>query len=181
MRLPRTPEEMFKVFCPTGEGGGIDPTCSPGGGEGSGREMTLEEFKNFPLPKPRSGHVIVYHRLSRAEDLDSVLKEGLKTSKKKPGGEGPKDVIWGADDPNAYSRHGTVIGFEVPKEKAHKTGNQYMVYGDIGPTAIKFVDTEHGFSGIGGPRWRDVRTGSHVEDVYNYLKELGKLPRIGKK
>jgi hypothetical protein len=37
--LPRTREEMLKVFCPTGEGGGIDPTCSPG--ETDGDEVTL--------------------------------------------------------------------------------------------------------------------------------------------
>jgi predicted GNAT family acetyltransferase len=31
MKLPTNREEMLKVFCPTGEGGGIDPTCSPRG------------------------------------------------------------------------------------------------------------------------------------------------------
>jgi len=31
IRAISTPAELFKVFCPTGEGGGIDPTCSLGG------------------------------------------------------------------------------------------------------------------------------------------------------
>lgn len=30
----RRPKSVFNVFCPTGEGGGIDPSCSPGGAKG---------------------------------------------------------------------------------------------------------------------------------------------------
>lgn len=34
-----TATDLLKVFCPTGEGGGIDPTCSPGGGAGGSRGL----------------------------------------------------------------------------------------------------------------------------------------------
>jgi hypothetical protein len=33
-RVP--PDAFIKAFCPTGTGGGIDPSCSPGGGSGGG-------------------------------------------------------------------------------------------------------------------------------------------------
>lgn len=38
------------VFCPTGEGGGIDPTCSPGGQEPQVREAKGRVFKGDPIP-----------------------------------------------------------------------------------------------------------------------------------
>jgi hypothetical protein len=45
MKLPQTREEMFKVFCPTGEGGGIDPTCSPADGNEYDEEQLVADLK----------------------------------------------------------------------------------------------------------------------------------------
>jgi hypothetical protein len=44
-------EEIDKAFCPTGQGGGIDPTCSPGGGGAGGTSGGV------PYPMERLAHV----------------------------------------------------------------------------------------------------------------------------
>jgi N-acetylglutamate synthase-like GNAT family acetyltransferase len=52
--IPRNREEMLKVFCPTGEGGGIDPTCSPGGGHSGG---TFHDINNTDPTTPEMDHL----------------------------------------------------------------------------------------------------------------------------
>lgn len=43
--------EATKAFCPTGQGGGVDPTCSSGGGSGKKppkrKELTLAHLRDF--------------------------------------------------------------------------------------------------------------------------------------
>lgn len=51
--LPSAEKSTHNVFCPTGEGGGIDPTCSPGGG-GSGKMiMTGDEVMGLIKSSPQ--------------------------------------------------------------------------------------------------------------------------------
>lgn len=38
---------LVKVFCPTGPGGGVDPTCSPGGGRGRAMEQLNQAVGNW--------------------------------------------------------------------------------------------------------------------------------------
>jgi hypothetical protein len=57
-------------------------------------QMTSKEFaKEQGLPVAKEGNVIVYHVLANDKSLDSVLEEGILTSKKKAGGEGPSNII----------------------------------------------------------------------------------------
>jgi hypothetical protein len=51
---------LGKVFCPTGEGGGIDPTCSPGGGVGSTPEFK-RWFAGSKIVDSSGNPLVVYH------------------------------------------------------------------------------------------------------------------------
>jgi GNAT superfamily N-acetyltransferase len=79
------------------------PAGSEAGGEFSSKgiagmrepwEMTLAEFQDYKLPVAKEGNIIGYHKLSDPAHLESILKEGLLTSKKKAGGQGPSGVMW---------------------------------------------------------------------------------------
>jgi SPP1 gp7 family putative phage head morphogenesis protein len=57
------PEALVNVFCPTGPGGGVDPTCSPGGASGAGRADSTgrtggAEAARLDLPNPSTVKVI---------------------------------------------------------------------------------------------------------------------------
>lgn len=62
------------VFCPTGEGGGIDPTCSPGGGGG------VEALSKFSRPMSRDELPRTVFRTDRAHSAykgKAVFGDGL--------------------------------------------------------------------------------------------------------
>jgi ADP-Ribosyltransferase in polyvalent proteins len=64
MQLSR--EDILKVFCPTGEGGGIDPTCSPHDG---GDDINSPEFKKWfagsKVVDSDGKPLVVYHGTGR--------------------------------------------------------------------------------------------------------------------
>jgi hypothetical protein len=65
-------ERLSKVFCPTGQGGGVDPTCSPGGGRsgdggGSGGDVFAHE---------RGGREELYDGPNVTPTLSTYLAEG---------------------------------------------------------------------------------------------------------
>jgi hypothetical protein len=43
--------EVVNAFCPTGEGGGKDPTCSPGGGVGGRTKVTKKQLKRLNIDR----------------------------------------------------------------------------------------------------------------------------------
>ena len=135
-------------------------------------EMTKAEWLDYKLPTAKPGNIMAYHRLRHAEQLESVLKEGLLLSKKNPGFEGPANTMWAANSPTAYSEYGTVVGFEIPEGDAHKVaGDQFMIYRDIKPEEIVFVDREHYAGAIGSLRIGEVRRGEHAKEAHRYLIE----------
>lgn len=62
--------EVLNVFCPTGEGGGVDPTCSPGGAKAGG---VGKEPKTPPPPGPAfKPHVEADHNRDGVTDAARV-------------------------------------------------------------------------------------------------------------
>lgn len=116
----RTPtyNELLKVFCPTGEGGGIDPTCSPG--ESSGSVPSEPGTTNIP-----AGHVRLYHQTTEA-NARAIEQGGIKQEKAQ-GIEGPKGIY--ADPKGFYGdpELRPTVEFHVSKDR----WNPPMVSGDV--------------------------------------------------
>lgn len=71
------------VFCPTGEGGGVDPTCSPKGGSGQEYSRVSKTASDLhgKIPVVRGKEVkskshVGYH-VTKRKNLESILKEGF--------------------------------------------------------------------------------------------------------
>jgi len=155
-------------------------------GEGIWKEpynMTLEEFKNPQLPKANEGEVILYHRLRYPTDLDSVLKEGLKLSKKTKGGEGGSGNMWFSIEPSGYSKEGTIIGIKVPKSEVdlqHYGQGQAVMFRDIKPSEIVYVDKK-GYSEVStGRRLSEERSSDYAEEYYKAYSKLSQPQGEGK-
>lgn len=65
---------IFNAFCPTGQGGGIDPSCSPDGGGGGGNEAT------FMLSK-RARKII--EEGGKSKPLHETGEEGFKNDSRR--------------------------------------------------------------------------------------------------
>ena len=121
-------------------------------------QMTIKEFASPPeLPKAKDGNVIVYHVLYNEDDLSKVLKEGLLTSNKTAGGEGPTKAFWASKTPTGWSSGGTVIGIEVPKSRVQSTGGGEVILGDVSPKSIVYIDKAAKGPLSSGGRLRDER------------------------
>ena len=121
-------------------------------------QMTIKEFASPPeLPKAKDGNVIVYHVLYNEDDLSKVLKEGLLTSNKTAGGEGPTKAFWASKTPTGWSSGGTVIGIEVPKSRVQSTGGGEVILGDVSPKSIVYIDKAAKCPLSSGGRLRDER------------------------
>lgn len=88
---------LLNVFCPTGPGGGVDPTCSPGGGgsyelDEDEREYyakrSQEELTSLRAKAEQDGFVELFHGTS-AKYLEAITVEGL-TGGKGIGASGPE-------------------------------------------------------------------------------------------
>jgi hypothetical protein len=100
--VPKTAREwssiaVANVFCPTGSGGGIDPSCSPGGKKKEGSKWTDKLKKAFYALHPRtwtSGHrkgttETGEKAKARHKELDDREKTDAKSGKR-GGGEGDR-------------------------------------------------------------------------------------------
>jgi hypothetical protein len=110
-------EDISKVFCPTGEGGGIDPTCSPGE---SGKVPA--EPGTVPIP---SGHIRLFHQTTE-ESAKAIESTGIKQEKAQ-GIEGPKGIY--ADPKGFYGdpAERPTVEFHVSKDRWQPP----MVTGDV--------------------------------------------------
>lgn len=54
---------VFKAFCPTGPGGGVDPTCSPGGGGSNG----VKASKKASVATKKTGDKVAIRHAQKAE------------------------------------------------------------------------------------------------------------------
>lgn len=79
---PARSKDQFteKVFCPTGPGGGIDPTCSPGGsrfGPRSSNDIrSLEDLRSFS--SKLEGDNLFTHATRSDGQLEQIVKEGIR-------------------------------------------------------------------------------------------------------
>ena len=132
-------------------------------------EMARAEFvKPVVLPQAKSGHIIVYHRLSDESHLENVLKEGLLSSRKRVGGEGPRGALWAASTPTGYSSSGTVVGVELPIANAVQAGtDQFIINRDVLPNEIVYVDRRSALGGgHGGSRVSDQRSSKYASNIH---------------
>lgn len=101
--------EVINVFCPTGAGGGKDPTCSPDKGGGSGSSGTWSRNEAIKNPKSaafggriaKAGELdTVYHQTSR-RPLEKILESGeikvIRSISKDIAEEAYGDTVDGAD------------------------------------------------------------------------------------
>jgi hypothetical protein len=139
VKWPTTREQMLKVFCPTGEGGGIDPTCSPIGSYHAQNPhswapgSTIESrAAAFDALKP-GAEVWVFHGTTN-ERADRSLRTGLKISEKPRRtaaeghfgpGQGLSGLSYVASDPmNAQGFGQRVLAIKVPKRDIERSPEQ---------------------------------------------------------
>ena len=87
--------EVLNAFCPTGEGGGVDPSCSPGG---------IDDVTGLPLNK--DGTVTLYHHTSA--DKAAAIR---KTGSLKSAGEPDVYVTTTKETNTGYGSHAVAIRF----------------------------------------------------------------------
>ena len=111
--------------------------------------------------KPREGTIRLYTNTS-AENIDSILKNGLDISKAKQN-EYEGNMTWFETRPNLKGYGGTTIAVDVPSNLSMDKVNdtQYTVYDNISPENIVFVDR---------PVMNNYRT-SDIEDLVSKYGE----------
>ena len=111
--------------------------------------------------KPKEGTIRLYTNTS-AENIDSILKNGLDVSKAKQN-EYEGNMTWFETRPDLKGYGGTTIAVDVPlnlnMDKVNDT--QYTVYDNISPENITFVDR---------PVMNNYRT-SDIEELLNKYGE----------
>lgn len=108
---------ISNVFCPTGEGGGVNPTCSPKGkssghGPKSSKDIkTLHDLKVFS--SPLTGPDLYTHAVRRSEQLEAIKSEGIK-----PGKNGKVSTTLSTETPRG----------QIDSHGVRDTGSGYVVF-----------------------------------------------------
>jgi hypothetical protein len=143
---------VINAFCPTGPGGGVDPTCSPGGGDGEGHKagIPFEDFPTFGVLKkianlPGSTGPVLY------KDVNTGTQWVVKS-----GADKEKQLFNEIEADNAYR----VLGVKVPPSKVMKTGPA-----ELGKIS-QFIE--------GGQTLADWKIGKTPAQINEMHKEIGK-------
>lgn len=112
--------------------------------------------------KPKEGTIRLYTNTS-AENIDSILKNGLDVSKAKQN-EYEGNMTWFETRPDLKGYGGTTIAVDVPSNLSMDKVNdtQYTVYDNISPENIAFIDK---------PVMNNYRTSDMEELLNKYGKE----------
>jgi len=120
-RIPLVPASIVtgatlrvNAFCPTGEGGGIDPTCSPSGSTGKSEGHWAEKSEVPPEPGTTpipEGHIRAYHYYNKfpiekgeSEDdakhkaAEALRKGGIDISKAVGHTYAEPDMVWASTE-----------------------------------------------------------------------------------
>jgi hypothetical protein len=82
---------ISNVFCPTGDGGGIDPSCSLGSGSGGAKpEGQFEDPSGF-YPRRNKVPKVGYH-ITDIENIEGIARQGLIPQSSTTGGGGSGKV-----------------------------------------------------------------------------------------
>ena len=82
---------------------------------------------------PKEGYVIMYHKTTDKQKANSIKENGLLTSSKKDIGD-PMDKMFLTKDRTGYSKEGSLVAVQVPKDKVrleNKEAGFYSFIGDI--------------------------------------------------
>ena len=125
------------------------------------RNKRITTNKKAYESKAKEGTIRLYTN-TKAENIDSILNEGLKFDKSREL-EYEGKATWFETTPDLKGYGGTTIAVDVPvNSKMEKVNNtQYMVYEDLSPENIVFVDK---------PIFNNYRT----SDIENLVDRFGK-------
>ena len=113
--------------------------------------------------EPKEGYIRLYTN-TKADNLDAILKEGLRTDIGRDVKEYEGNMLWFETTPDLKGYGGTTIAVDIPKNSnMSKVNNtQYTVYDNISPDNIVFIDK---------PAFNHYRTSDLNELVEKYGKD----------
>lgn len=87
---------------------------------------------------PKEGYVVMYHKTTDKTKAESIKDKGLLLSNKKDIGD-PMDKMFLTKDRTGYSKDGSLVAMQIPKNKIRLENEQAGVYSVIGDVPPKDV------------------------------------------
>jgi len=62
---------------------------------------------HFAYPKPRAGHVLLFHTTSKNRVLEQIVREGIRAN---------RGTVWSTPFPDKFRSSNPMVAFEVPSD-----------------------------------------------------------------